>query len=125
MITIAITGGKDFNDRKFIWKCLDYLHKKSTICFMIVGDAKGTDFHALEWAKSRKIPYKRFEADWDMHGKPAGAIRNTAMVAYGLENGIDGLVAFPGGRGTLNMKNQCKYKQIKIWEPEYKGERND
>lgn len=119
MITIAITGGRDFDDKKFVWKCLDYLHKKSTIAFIIAGDARGADANALAWAKARKVPYKCFKADWELHGKAAGAVRNTEMVKYGLENGINGLVAFPGGRGTLNMKNQCRYKGIKIWEPKY------
>lgn len=121
MITIAITGGRDFDDKKFVWKCLDLLHKKSTIALLIVGDAKGADAHALAWAKARKVDYKRFEADWKLHGNAAGPVRNTQMVNYGLENNIDGLVAFPGGKGTLNMKNQCKHKQIKIWEPKYES----
>ena len=121
MITIAITGGRDFEDKKFVWKCLDYLHKKSTIAFIIAGDARGADANALAWAKARKVPYKCFKADWDLHGKAAGAVRNTEMVKYGLENGINGLVAFPGGRGTLNMKNQCRHKDIKIWEPRYEN----
>ena len=119
MITIAITGGRDFDDKKFVWKCLDYLHKKSTIAFIIAGDARGADASALAWAKARKVPYKCFKADWELHGKAAGAVRNTEMVKYGLEDGITGLVAFPGGRGTLNMKNQCRYKGVKIWEPNY------
>lgn len=121
MITIAITGGRDFDDKKFVWKCIDYLHKKSTVAFLIVGDARGADANALAWAKARKVPYKCFKADWELHGKAAGAVRNTEMVKYGLENGINGLVAFPGGRGTLNMKNQCRYKDIKIWEPKYES----
>ena len=119
MITIAITGGRDFDDKKFVWKCLDYLHKKSIIAFLIVGDAIGADANALSWAKARDVPFKCFKADWELHGKAAGAVRKTEMVKYGLENAINGLVAFPGGRGTLNMKNQCRYKDIKIWEPKY------
>ena len=118
-LTLAVTGGRDFDDKKFVWKCLDYLHKKSTIAFLIVGDARGADANALAWAKARKVPFKCFKADWELHGKAAGAVRNTEMLKYGLENGINGLIAFPGGRGTLNMKNQCRYKGIKIWEPKY------
>jgi hypothetical protein len=35
------------------------------------------------WAQMRKIPIKRFPAEWNLYGKSAGMIRNRQMASYG------------------------------------------
>ena len=57
------------------------------------------DAMAVAWAKSRGVRCIGFLANWREFGRAAGPMRNAQMVAYGL----DGLVAFPGGRGTADM----------------------
>lgn len=67
---------------------------------VVSGGARGIDKLGELWAKHRGIPVKRFPADWDKHGKAAGAIRNREMAEY-----ADGaLVLWDGeSRGSKNM----------------------
>lgn len=44
------------------------------------GDVKGTDDMVETWANSRKIPVKRFTADWRKYGRSAGHKRNNEMI---------------------------------------------
>lgn len=49
------------------------------------------------------------KADWNLYGKAAGAIRNTAM----LDDHTPTLVvAFPDGKGTANMVRQAMARGI-------------
>lgn len=64
----------------------------------------GKQGHAL--TKQRKLPLRRFPAEWNKYGKMAGPMRNAQMMSYAKE-GIPALVAFWDGksRGTKNMIN--------------------
>lgn len=79
---------------------------------IISGGAKGADSLAIEWAKARGVTYEVHPAQWDVHGKAAGPIRNQEMI----DAGIDLLVAFPGGRGTAHMISRCKLANIEVYE---------
>lgn len=50
----------------------------------------GTDYFAKCWAISRKVKQTPFPANWDLHGKSAGPIRNSLM----LNENPDACVAF-------------------------------
>ena len=67
---------------------------------IVSGTARGIDKLGELWAKHRGIPVKRMPADWDKHGKSAGAIRNREMAIY-----ADGaLILWDGkSRGSRNM----------------------
>lgn len=58
----------------------------------------GVDYYADSWARENGFQPERHPADWKKHGKAAGPVRNTAMVA----SRIDYCVGFPaaGSRGT-------------------------
>lgn len=61
---------------------------------------------AESYAEMRGIPVKRFDADWDKHGKAAGPIRNREMI-----NEADELISFwdgesRGTKGTIDMANE-------------------
>jgi hypothetical protein len=68
---------------------------------IVVGGAKGLDQIAENLAKSLHLKVDVFYADWDLHGKAAGPIRNQKM----LDSGADLLVAFPSkdSKGTRHM----------------------
>lgn len=48
----------------------------------ITGDASGADWLGELWAKQNNIPIKHFPANWNLHGKAAGPIRNQEMGDY-------------------------------------------
>ena len=94
--------------------------------FLVLGDAKGADTIALDFAKKNDIKYKIHYAEWDYYrsiGKvrAAGHMRNKEMLKHLLTFGDDWekyCIAFPKkgekNNGTRNMYKQCmKYKEIK------------
>lgn len=60
----------------------------------------GVDYFGEVWARHRKIPIMRFDAEWDKFGKAAGPMRNRKMAKY-----ADALIAVWNGssKGTYNM----------------------
>lgn len=108
---IAVTGGRDFKNADWVIGALNAVKTKSGIKLLVVGDATGADAHARDWAQATGTPLRVFQADWKKHGVAAGPIRNGAMVAFGL----DGCVAFPGGRGTADMVRQCEKAGVPVW----------
>lgn len=85
---ILVCGGRDFNDQFRLFHFLDLLHLKKDITQIISGAARGADTLAAEWAHARGIDLKEFPADWDHHGKSAGAIRNKQMLVEGQPDGV-------------------------------------
>ena len=106
MTVILVTGGRDFSDKKFLYKTLDNLHKKLRISKVIQGYARGADRLADSWARSRGISssgatYYITDVDWRKLGYAAGPLRNQRML--NSEPDIEYVVAFPGGTGTADM----------------------
>lgn len=81
--------------------------KKSgfSVTEVVSGTARGADTLGEMWADENNIPYTQFPADWNLHGKAAGPIRNAQMKEY-----ADALIVFiwDGSRGSQNMYNQMK-----------------
>ena len=79
---------------------------------IVSGTARGVDQLGEHWANRYGVDIKRFPADWDKHGKPAGHIRNKAMAEY-----ADALLLIWNGesRGSANMKKNMQ----KINKPVY------
>ena len=109
-MNVGITGGRDYEDKAHVWQVLDNIHHTNPNINIIVGDARGVDTFACEWATQRKVPVLVFHANWDLHGRSAGPIRNKRM----LDHGIDLLLSFKGGRGTANMTKITKEKGIEV-----------
>jgi YspA, cpYpsA-related SLOG family len=99
-----VCGGRDFKDKNWIRRQLQYLDETKGIDLIIHGCASGADSISGEWAKSHAIPVREFPADWDKYGKAAGPIRNKQMLT---ESEPDAVLAFPGGKGTANMIKQA------------------
>lgn len=70
---------------------------------VISGTAKGADQAGEEWARLMGIPCLRMPADWDIHGRRAGFVRNQAM-AHITQAGL----GFWDGesRGTAHMTRE-------------------
>lgn len=80
---------------------------------VVSGCAAGADLFGEQWARAHMIPIKRFPADWRLHGKSAGPIRNQQMADY-----ADQLIAVWDGvsRGTKDMIEQARYLTVFVYD---------
>lgn len=108
---LAVTGGRHLEDREMVYKKLDQLKAIIDFSLLVHGGATGADQLASDWCRERGMTEVRYKADWDAYGKSAGPRRNQEMA-----NAADGLVAFPGGRGTADMMRRCQARMLPIWE---------
>ncbi len=116
---LLVTGGRDFNDRDFVFACLDRADAKRRIMLLVHGGATGADTLAKEWADARGVchaPFTVTPEDWRTHGKAAGPLRNARMLAA---TAPDGAVAFPGGSGTADMIRRLEAAGVPVWMPRY------
>lgn len=114
---VLVCGGRDFDDAQFVWSSLRAAHAKRPITLLIHGAAPGADLLAEQWAGATGVNYAAVPALWAMHGKAAGPRRNRAMLL--LEP--DGVIAFPGGKGTADMVAAAEAAGIKVWQPKHGG----
>jgi predicted Rossmann-fold nucleotide-binding protein len=109
-VILIACGGRDYADTDRVFKALDAVHAKRPIKVLIHGGAPGADHAAMSWAKTRGVHHAKVEALWEVHEKAAGPLRNRAMA--GLRP--DGVVAFPGGKGTEDMIDVAEAAGIKV-----------
>src|SRR3990167_3371629 len=104
-----ICGGRDFTDRDLLFATLDALAPAPTL--IIEGGQRtrdpvtreiigGADYWAMRWAASRHIEFVTCEANWRLHGRAAGAIRNRRMLR---DERPERVIAFRGGPGTQGI----------------------
>lgn len=108
---VLVCGGRDYASYAKVEKLLDRVKAKYPNLTLIHGGARGADALADRWAFMHKVPKLVFLADWDKHGKAAGAIRNAKMLQQGKP---DFVVAFPGGAGTADMIQQAEAKGLAV-----------
>lgn len=87
-----------------------------TITEVISGGARGVDTFGEAWARRRRIPVRRFPADWRRYGKSAGFRRNEAMAHV-----ADALIAVWDGNspGTRHMIATARQRGLRlfVWQP--------
>ena len=95
---VIIAGSRSLSD----YTIVDSAVKNSgfDVSEVISGGARGVDRVGEEWARRNGIPFIRFPAKWDKHGKAAGYLRNQEMADV-----ADALVAVWDGvsLGTKHM----------------------
>jgi hypothetical protein len=110
---VLVCGGRDFSDTVRVYRALDELKRHNVIDAVIEGDARGADRIAGYWARKNRIDNIKFPADWDKDGRAAGPIRNERMLREGKPNLV---LAFPGGKGTANMKRLAEQAGVPVVE---------
>lgn len=124
MITVMVTGGRDYTDRDHVYRVLDRTHAERTIVQLIHGacgwdtaftgwtsrSLRGADALADAWAIDRGVVVHRVPARWSRLGRHAGPERNARMVALRP----DVCVVFPGGRGTANARALAEAAGIEV-----------
>lgn len=85
---------------------------------VILGDARGVDAQAREWAIKHGYTYIVHVADWQTHGKSAGPVRNQKMID--MANIGDWCVAFPKGesKGTYDCIRRAKQRGLFTFIPQ-------
>ena len=103
---VLVTGGRDYKDAGTkVAGILDFIHAGTPISLVIHGNYGKTDLAAEAWAKSRGVPSKPVDAEWNKHGLAAGPIRNQRMIdEYAPDLGI----VFPGNTGTADCLRRLR-----------------
>lgn len=111
---VIVCGGRAFDDASAVRHALTAAHGRRPITLLIEGGQEGADRHARNWAKAEGIPFVTVEAEWQRYGPAAGPIRNSKMLK---EEKPDAVIAFPGGKGTLDMVTIARKAGLPVWEP--------
>lgn len=133
-VRIIVCGGRDYADRAFVFQVLDKIHALRGIAELIQGDAPGVDTLAKEWAEARGIKHIDCPAPWDDLDMPgariktnsrgkkyvanAGPIRNRHMLTLKP----DGVVCFPGGKGSADMASAATEAGVPVYYPSPSGQ---
>lgn len=113
MQTVLVTGGRDYDNKRTLFRTLDQVHAIDPIALLIHGGANGADSLAGAWARERGVPYKVYAAYWKRDGNAAGPIRNQRML---VEGEPDLVVKFLGGRGTADMVRKATAAGVPVLE---------
>lgn len=101
-----IAGSRQIRDRNVLEEALRSCHFTPLITEVVSGCAPGVDQLGEKWAIEKGIRISRFPADWGLHGKAAGPIRNRQMAQY-----ANALIAIPNpygpSPGTQDMIRQA------------------
>lgn len=112
MLRIIIAGSREFNDYERLKSALDnYLFYNEKEVQIVSGGARGADALGERYAKERNFDLKVFKADWLLHARSAGVIRNTLM-----SDNADVLIAFWNGssKGTADMIKKARIKGLEV-----------
>lgn len=110
---VLVCGGRDYFDCNAVYTALDELNSPPGSLIVIHGEATGADVLGAAWGNDFAKQVIAFPANWDRHGRAAGPIRNQQMLDVGKP---DIVLAFPGGRGTANMKKLATKAGVPIVE---------
>ena len=130
---VIIAGSREINEYSIIVSAIQ--ESNFDITEVVSGGARGVDSLAERYANENKITFKKFVAYWNDLDLPgvrvktnnqgkkynvlAGIWRNREMALYG-----DALIAIWDGksRGTKNMIDEAKKKNLKIYIYHYGDE---
>jgi hypothetical protein len=108
-----VCGGRDYRDSERVNRVLDAAVARLGIEAIVQGVADGADYLAWQWADARDFPCGSFPANWKEHGRRAGPIRNQTMLDEAKPFCV---IAFPGGRGTDDMKQRAREAGVPVYE---------
>lgn len=112
MLRVLVTGGRDYANVEAVEHALREVGRLSDedelLC--IHGGARGLDSIADQVALDLGWWVTIYPAEWKLHGKSAGPIRNRRMA----DTKPDMCIAFPGGRGTADMVKVCEERGIPV-----------
>ena len=105
-----VCGGRDTLDTDKLRTTLRATLELYDVGEVIHGGAPGADTIAGDVARDMGLFVREVQADWHLHGKAAGPIRNRKM----LNMDPDIVSSLPGGRGTMNMRRQAGLSGVAV-----------
>lgn len=116
---VIIAGGRDYYLGKHERVWLDACHRVLALTHVLHGAGRGVDRAAEAWALAHGLTVQAFLAEWNVYGKGAGPIRNTAMIQELLrrqtQNGAHvAVLLFPGNRGTEDTERKARAAGLPI-----------
>lgn len=109
---VLICGDRNWDDGEVIEIIVSGL---SSDCIIVEGDARGADRLGGEAAEACGLDYDVFPANWNLHHRAAGPIRNQEM----LNSGIDLAFAFHDNitesKGTKDMVKRLKKAGVRTY----------
>ena len=102
---LVIAGGRDFSDYELLKEKVSVVIADQSDVEIVSGGARGADSLGERYAREHGLNVRYFPANWDLHGKSAGFIRNREMAIY-----ADTVICFWDGisKGTSHMINLAK-----------------
>jgi hypothetical protein len=85
-VVLLVSGSREITNAQWCSKCIndalvDWNLTPRDLAFVVNGNARGVDKHALVWARDHGVKVQLFEPDWNKYGKKAGILRNDEMLA--------------------------------------------
>jgi hypothetical protein len=123
-VIVAVTGSRDWAgpEQTFLLHAvLSVYLRDADADQLIVGDARGADMAARDYAKARRMSTTVYRADWAGKGPSAGPARNRRMLDQGSP---DVLLAFknkPWSRGTDGCIREALKRGIRTVITEVRG----
>jgi len=109
---VIITGGRTYDDYEKMYAAIaDF-----GVTEIAHGCARGADTLANTVAHFQDIPCMRFPAEWALHNRAAGPIRNQRMLDMFKP---DAVMAFKGGRGTSDMVSRAVAAGVRVIDVDY------
>lgn len=113
---VIICGSRDWTDPLAIGNVLMHLPHGTVV---ITGGAPGADRIAALGCRaySDTLQSVVMHANWNLHGRAAGPIRNREMLDYLLtfdERHVYAFRSHPGSRGTNNMIEQARRAGVTV-----------
>lgn len=111
---LLVCGSRDFPNSVDVHEAIVAQHNATPLSCIIEGGAAGADTFAASTARTLGIDLITVKADWTAHGKSAGPLRNTKMLALKP----DLVMAFTWTKdpspGTANMISQARSAGVPI-----------
>ena len=107
---VIIAGSRVIKDYELVKKAV--ADSKFDITEVVCGMASGVDSLGERYAKEHGIPVAYYPAEWDVHGRRAGYIRNIEMA-----KNADALIAIirNNSPGTMHMIKEALRRGIKTY----------
>ncbi len=117
-VRLIVAGSRNYSDYRFFSETMaahvEKFFKDKRICFISGKARTGADDMIIRWCVEKGYPISAFPADWDLHGKAAGFVRNAEMAkdATDLITFYDGVSK--GTRHMVDIAIKCGIKPVTI-----------